>query len=182
VLLSSHFERYVYAVNEEAIGFLNLKRIPGAVLSQDLRLLHSRQPIDELAATAWERRDTKLRDFVSHDAWIWTVSGPGNLVPARLLQWMTSPKPKSLRRYYAYWGIPDIFAAVTRTPHTRQRLWLGVEELVEKRNNIAHGDVAAQATQVDIQRYITSVQLFCTRADDRLGKVIGKLAGTATAW
>jgi len=36
VLLSSHFERYFYAVNEEAVDFVNAKHISATVLSSRL--------------------------------------------------------------------------------------------------------------------------------------------------
>ena len=44
-------------------------------------------------------------------------------------------------RYFAYWGIPDIFEHITRSATTRGRLYLPVSELIDKRNNIAHGGV-----------------------------------------
>jgi len=49
VLLSAHFERYLYAINEEAIEFLNKKNIASSALSDRLTLLYSRYPIDELS-------------------------------------------------------------------------------------------------------------------------------------
>jgi hypothetical protein len=58
VLLSSHFERYFYAVNEDAVAFINKQLIPTANLPETLKLLHSKRVIDELAETGWEHRST----------------------------------------------------------------------------------------------------------------------------
>lgn len=182
VLLSSHFERYFYAVNEEAINFINGKAVPAGILPSALKVLHSKQPIDDLAETGWERRAAKLGDFVSSDAWLWGAGLPGMLTHSRLLAWMKAPKPENLVRYYKYWGIDDIFDEITRTPLTRNRVWLGIQELVDKRNSIAHGDFSAQATQTDIVRYVDSVRSFCKRADGRLAKVLGKLSPGASPW
>lgn len=182
VLLSAHFERYFYAVNEEAISYVNSHGVQGGQLPQTMRLLHTKQPVDELSEVAWERRAEKLEAFITSDAWLWNAGLSGNLNHSRLLAWMKAPKPENLVRYYRYWGIEDIFTEVTRKQVTRSRLRLGIQELVDKRNNIAHGDVLAQATQSDVERYVDSVRSFCKRADRRLGKMLGQVSGTPSPW
>lgn len=179
VLLSSHFERYLYSVNEEAISALNSSGVTSSLIPDDLKLLHSMDPIEALAQTGWERRAPKLRDFVSGDGWLWTASGTGTLVHDRLLLWMKAPKPQSLVRYYKYWGIADIFTTVTRSQGAKGRLRLGIQELVDMRNNIAHGDYSAQATQSDVRRYLNSVRTFCERSDRALARALARpLQGT----
>jgi hypothetical protein len=182
VLLSSHFERYIYSSNEEAVTFLNAGKIASALLPERLRLLHSRYPIDEIAEVEWVNRAHKLGSFVSGESWLWTPGGTGVLSHERLLMWLTAPKPSDLVRYYRYWGIEDIFAAITRNAITRGRLRLGVQELVDLRNNIAHGNFTAQATPQDVQRFIGSVRTFCLRADRHFGTVLGKLNAGVRPW
>ena len=184
VLLSSHFERYFYAVNEEAVGHVNRLGVAASELPSTLKLLHSKEPIDSAAKTDWENRSAKLSELVKSDAWLWSGSDAGHLTHGRLLAWMSAPKPEQLVRYYRYWDIADIFSAMTRTKQSRSRLWLGIQELVDKRNNIAHGDFDAQATKADIRRYTDSVRLFCTRADAKLGQAVSKMGpvGTVPVW
>src|SRR5215211_3731370 len=138
VLLSSHFERYFYAANEELISFLNDNQVTGDKLPERLRLLHSASPIDDLGTTGWEHRSNQLRAFVEADGWLWSNKLTGGLSHDRMLAWMKAPRPQSLVRYYSYWGINDIFSAITRNRIVRGELWLGVQGLVDLRNNIAH--------------------------------------------
>src|SRR5262245_46877872 len=134
VLLSGHFERYFYAVNEEAVTFFNTAGVASTVLPVQLRLLHSRYPVDELAEMQWLNRETKLEQFIRSDGWLWQRGLPGATDHERLLAWMRSPDPDNLLRFYRYWGIEDIFGTVTRTQQSRGRLWLAVKGLVDKRN------------------------------------------------
>jgi hypothetical protein len=182
VLLCSHFERYVYAINEEAIELLNSRPSGGAMLPESLKLLHSGNAIDELAMAAWENRSEKLGRFIVTDRWLWQDGGAGHLDHTRLLTWMKAPKPKNLVRYYRYWGITDIFASITRSPIKKSQLWLGVQEFVDLRNSIAHGDIAAQATANDIRRYAASARVFCSRADRVLGRQIARIMAIERPW
>ena len=182
VLLSSHFERYFYTINEEAVTFLNAKSLDLTALPDSLKLLHSKYPIDDISATGWENRSEKLATFIVEDGWLWQSNRHGALSHERLLAWLSAPKPADLRRYYRYWNIDDIFTSITRRPSARGQLWLGVQELVDIRNSIAHGDFAAQPTQRDIQRYLNSARTFCERADRALARALGRLTAGDRPW
>lgn len=182
VLLSSHFERYVYAVNEEATGALNNSGVAGDALPEFVRLLHSRPSVDALLATSWEGRSDQLATFVESEGWMWQDATAGYLEHARLLAWMKSPAPKCLVRFYRYWGIENIFDAITRATHTRTDLWLKIDELVRKRNNIAHGDPTTEATLTDVRSYRNATRTFCERADRQFAQALKALLGGALPW
>jgi hypothetical protein len=148
-----------------------------------VRLLHARAPVDALVESSWERREAALREFAQNEARIWDDTAPVvGFDHTRLLEWMKSPKSQKVRRYYAQWGIDDVFSAITRKAQKRADLWLKINELVEKRNNIAHGDLTAEATYLDVQRYLAATKLFVGRADRLLGTVVSRLDGAATPW
>jgi len=182
VLLSAHFERYIYALNEELVTFINSQRIHGHRLADILRLQHSMTPIESLALTGWDRRATQLAEFVFSDAWLWTVGSSGTIAHTRLLTWMRAPNPRSLVRYFSLWGIQDIFTAITRKPTSRQAFWLSVQGLVDLRNNIAHGDYLAQATQADVKEYVKRITEFCNRTDRKIASVIRQRFGITAPW
>lgn len=176
VLLSSHFERYHYALCEELVQAVNdaglgSKRVPILI-----RLRHSASVLEDLAKTAWDRRGDGLTTFLTSDGALWGEVGyPLALEHSRLLTWMKSPKPKALVKAYSAWGIEDIFSAVTRKPTTRAHLWLQIDGLVTKRNNIAHGDPGEETTQADVRTYVDAVRTFCERVDRRMASHLQSL-------
>lgn len=179
VLLCSHFERYIYAVNEELVELAVQRKISASLIPETIRLLHSKHAIDALAEMSWERRTAPLETLVREESWLWNGGSGGLMEPSRILAWMKSPKPDALIRYYRSWGIQDIFSAVTRTPRTRGEMFLSIRGLVDKRNNVAHGDLNESATRSDITRYKRAVQIFCQRSDRELAKHARVLFGVA---
>jgi len=166
VLLCSHFERYIYAINEEAIDWVNIKQPSMSLIPIELLLQHSRAPIDDLARTDWTGRERKLRNFMSSDGPLWSAgTAPAILDHSQLLTWLKTPKPEGLRRFYRQYGISDIFNTITRSSRIRGQLILDLQELAEKRNNIAHGDLSSQALKTDVTRYLLAVAKFASSAD-----------------
>lgn len=182
VLLSAHFERYIYALNEEVVAHLNRHNIAGDRIPETARLQHSMTPVEELGRTSWENRTSQLQTFILQDGWLWAAGTRGILVHDRLLVWMKSPSPRNLVRYFKLWGTEDIFTAITRKQSSRTSLWLGVQGLVDLRNNIAHGDYTAQATQADVKRYMAHASMFCERADRQISVAIGRRFQIPRPW
>lgn len=183
VLLSSHYERYLYALNEEAAAFLIRSGVCAGQLPLELRMLHSRDVLDDLSQVQWDRREDGLRAFALVEAPIWNDEAVlRTLEHQRLLSWMKSPKCRSVQRLFRQWGITDVFSSITRKPTTRAHLWLHLSELVDKRNNIAHGDPTTEATYLDIVRYMSAVRTFCERADQTMARHLARLRGGNRPW
>jgi hypothetical protein len=184
VLLVSHYERYVHSLNEEAVSWTNTQQVRGDALPENIRLLHAKVGVEELVATSWESspRADRLKTFATSETWLWRQGENGTLDHLRLLLWMKSPNPKSVQRYFRYWGIDDIFSAITTRQHTKTDLYLRITELVDKRNAIAHGDLSTEATQADVRSYIRAVKTFCTRTDKKVARQISRILSTTHPW
>jgi hypothetical protein len=183
VLLVSHYERYLHAVNEEVAEYVNSSDVLGKSIPKDLRLLHTRPAIDALGPVQWDNRSSKLQELLGTDGWLWSEpSVVGKLQHDRLLLWMKSPKPENVMRFYKYWEIPDIFKAITTKDHTKNDLRLRLGELTNKRNNIAHGDFTTEATQQDLRLYKRAVLGFCERADRKLARQVKLLLNIPAPW
>ena len=79
-------------------------------------------------------------------------------------------------------GIEDIFTRITRAPHTRDDLWRRLKELVDKRNSIAHGDLATAATAADIRAYVKAVHTFAVRSDAVLARQLSAVCAIDRPW
>ncbi len=179
VLLSSHFERYIRALNEEAVDSVCNSSMTAADLSERLKLQHARHAIDKIYEITWERRADALTDYSARESWLWEAAAPISMLDSsRLLTWMKAPTAKNVIRAFGLWGIPDIFRAITRKPIHYGRLRLRIDELVEKRNNIAHGDFTVEATYLDVVQYTSAVRRFCTSADLRLASQLSRTLHT----
>lgn len=154
----------------------------GEELTERLRLQHSRVAIRHLANTEWTHRADGLRRFSQGDAWLWSEAEKSSLEHRRIIAWMKSPKPEEVIRYYRLWGINDIFSSITRKSNTRRRFFLKLTELVEKRNNIAHGDFGTEATANEVREYRAIMSMFCDRVDRRLARMINSSLGINCEW
>ena len=182
VLLAGHLERYVYACNEELVQHINASAVPGDSLPLPVRLRHTHRIIEDIGQTQWDKRKGGLEELVASDAWLWSIAATGAMEPARILEWMKSPKPKALQTYFQMWGIPDIYVSITRQPHTRADLWLRLASLVDKRNLIAHGDLSVDATPNDIRQFRDAVRAFCLRSDGVIARHVSRTMAIASPW
>ena len=184
VMLYGHFERYVQQSVEESVEMMNLGGVRPDRLPKILRLRHSRTAVERAWATSWEnrKREKALKELIETDGWLWGAGGIGELDGERLLEGLRTPKPKNLINIYRMWGVRDIFVRITRKERTRRRFRMSVKELVEKRNNIAHGDFGVETTRGDVQRYADVVGEFCRRADGVLAVQLRRRMNVPCGW
>ncbi|WP_420461663.1 MAE_28990/MAE_18760 family HEPN-like nuclease [Candidatus Palauibacter sp.] len=182
VMLYGHFERYVRESMEEAVDLMNIEKVEPGLLPITFKLRHSRKAVRRMSEMAWEKRETALGEFITMEGWLWADVPAGKLDIKNLLEDLKSPTPKTLMKLYSMWGVPDIFRRITRKPQMRRLFWLSLEELVHKRNNIAHGDFAVETTQGDVRQYVKIASEFCRRTDGVLAMVLQQRMRVPCAW
>lgn len=183
VLLSSHYERYIYALNESVVDFLNGSQILSVEVPIEIRLLQVKTVVDELAKTEWSRRGDRLNDLFSQFSSHWQPSEAiSGLQASANLEWMKSPKIGDVKRYFRYFGVEDIVRVVTRNEATRRAMGRQLQSLVDARNGIAHGDQTIQPDPAEISDYLAAVEAFCVRVDKVMAQRLGRLAGSAPPW
>jgi hypothetical protein len=183
VLLCSHYERYIYGLNDEATDFLNSCGLASERIPERVRLLQVRAAIDELSRQNWDARARKLYEFANTHAPLWSLGSPVvSLDAAATLSWMKSPKVEDVLRYFASFGEENILLRITRSPGTRRALARRLQGLVDSRNGIAHGDATVQPLGSEVTEYIDAVVTFATRVDNVFAKRLAKITGLAIPW
>jgi hypothetical protein len=169
VLLSSHIEGYV-----EELCCLILDQIHGrsatkATFGDAFLYYFSKDIIDEIKET---REPTviagKVKNLWSRDADIWdsamTFSLP--LPSDRFVYGFSTPKVKEIRKMMGRFGytqfIDDLARLLARDFDASCNM---VDNVVNERNKIAHGDNSVTGTASDIEQMVRYVQLFCRGTD-----------------
>ena len=183
VLLCSHYERYLYGLNDSVFDHLNRTSPQPEKLPISLLLRQVKEPVEILAMKDWTKREDLLRIFFDGftDHWI---SGPGvsRLDAQANISWMKSPKVEEVIRLFRLFGIQNIVQEVTRTESGRRSMMRDLQGLVDARNGIAHGDQTIQPTGPELTRYLGSVRNFCERADRRVGQTLARNLGADPPW
>ena len=173
VLLSSRIEGYVEDLAEVIVCRIVEKDVPKRLLSPRLRYYCSKDVIDEI-------RDTKDPDKVAEkivtmfrrdeDIWCDEDSFQEELPFERVVAGFSTPRFREIRKFIArfgYRGYKDDLECQLRAdfgPCINM-----VNNVVEQRNQIAHGNIGASSTPLDVTAMLDLVQVFCRTTDVVVG-------------
>lgn len=183
VLLCSHYERYIYGVNESLIDVLNETAPQADRLPINMLLRQIKTPLETLATKEWTKREAHLKKLFEIYSSHWLPGqGVTGLDSEANIAWMKSPKVEDIIRLFRMFGIDNIISDVTRTDAGRRTLTRELQGLVDARNGIAHGDQTIQPTGPELTRYLDTVARFCERADRRVSRSLARNLGVAPPW
>lgn len=168
VLLSSHIQGYVEDLSDVVMESLITGAIAADKIPDSFRYHSSRRAIDSIAAVVGENRIQKIRDYTAQFSFLLNTDGAVSrqfeALPFK--DGFGNPTVEEIRKFLRRFG----FATFEGEMRRRLRAdWLVVEnavnQTIDRRNKIAHGDPLATLTPADLKQYVALVRKFCATAD-----------------
>ena len=173
VMLSSHVEGYVEQLGELAVDQIISRRVPKTKLSASFRYFLSRDLIYEIRqSTDPSEIANKLLNLWQRDDHIWNSSPEfSQLISAsRLVADFDNPKHSRITKFFARFGYCEL------QQHLAQRLAANfdicrnmIDQMVDQRNKIAHGNTVITGTPTDLAEMIRLVKCYCREMDQAVG-------------
>ena len=161
VLLVAHFEGFAKGALSEYVDEICAVRPPARKVPPAFLELFTRDRIQEIASLppGVDRVHRTRRLFTAFSAlWDQERTIDPKVISSRILaRQMTSLKPDVLRESFALIGIEDIIDSATshlQSSGLSVRVDMKLEEIVNKRNLIAHGDYSVKPTSTDLEDYV----------------------------
>ncbi|MCH8137200.1 MAG: hypothetical protein IIB77_14590 [Proteobacteria bacterium] len=173
VLLCSHIEGYIEDLGILAIDRIASKKLPKHVLSEDFRYFLSRDLIAGIKdSTHPPTVASKVRAFFTRDAHIWDNSSDySSPLPATAFVGnFSNPRPEQIRRFFSRFGYTQFERDLAhRLTHDFRACRNMVDQVVEQRNKIAHGDSITTGTPQDLADMLRLVKSYCRVTDQVVG-------------
>lgn len=169
VLLSSHIEGFVEELGEVALDHIAARNVSKAVLAPKLKYHLSRDLVDQIRkVTDPQAIVTGIDNLLSRDGHIWSAvpnySGP--LAVQVFVGDFVNPTHERIRKFFGRFGYDqferDVAGRLTASYGPCKNM---VDQVIEQRNRIAHGDTVTTGTPVDLKQMIQLIKLYCREVD-----------------
>lgn len=169
VLLCSHLEGYIEDLGTLAIERIELNLLAKKSMSSGFRYHLSRDMIDDFSKmTDPTRIAKKIDDFLVRDGHIWDSSSNfvAPLPPQVFVSNFATPRHEDIRRFFARFGFQDFQRSLARRLQGNYDVCRNmVDNIVDQRNKIAHGDQLTAGTPTDLQDMLKYLRLYCRNLD-----------------
>lgn len=173
VLLCSHIEGYVENVGALAVERIGLKRIskgkmPAAFryhLSRDLILGVKQSNEPEIIAT-------RIDELMARDADVWNTTShlSSPLSSEIFIGNFSTPKHDSISSFFGRFGYSDFHRDLLRRLTTQGPACTNmIDQVVDQRNKIAHGDQVTTGTPHELEDMLRLVKAYCKALDQVVG-------------
>lgn len=177
VLVIAHLEGYCKDILQQAMDTFEAEGVPFVRLPMAMRETQARSRIREIAST---KDDTERRNKTSalfekcQHLWAGDSAVNQRDLSARTLQReLTNAKPKGLRRIFPLLDLPDLFDGhLTRTDFAGR-----LQTLVERRDQIAHGNLDEAPTWTEVDEARQMVLDLAREMDERFEAAIAVICG-----
>ncbi len=173
VLLSSHIEGYIKDVGEIAIERIALRQLPKSKLAGSFRYHLSHDLISEIKDTKDPSQiAVKVDTLFERDGHIWGTDPKfsGSLPASLFLANFATPTHEHIKKFFnrfeyeRYTG--DLAGRLTVNYQPCLNM---VDQVVNQRNAIAHGDMVMTGTPTDLDQMIVLVKQYCRETDHVVG-------------
>jgi len=169
VLLCSHIEGYIEGLGVLALDRIVLKEVKKSSLGGSFPYYFSKDIIDEIRDTGHPQRiSNKLRALMDRDSDIWS-SAPvflQTLPSDRFIHGFASPTTKEIKKLFRRFGYTKY---LNELGGLLKQVYLPcinmVDQVVDQRNKIAHGDFIVTTTPSDLKSMVDLVHIFCRGTD-----------------
>ena len=180
VLLSSHIEGYIEDLSEVILRKVSENDTSKNILAPKFLYYFSRDLIDEIGNTTNpDKIAAKVQVLFSRDQDIWSSDDKfrEELASDRFVAGFSTPRFDEIRKFVGRFGYGDYRGDMGRQLRARYQPCINmVDNVVDQRNKIAHGDSVTTATPSDLVNMLELVRLFCRSTDVVVGnwfKTIG---------
>ena len=169
VLLSSHIEGYVEDLAEVILRKIFEKMMPKSRLAPRFRYYFSKDILDEIRDTTDpDRISQKMARIFDRDSDIWCDSETffQELSAERFVSGFSTPRFDQIQRFVRRFGYRNynhdlkVHLQANYSPCVNM-----VNNVVDQRNKIAHGDIVATTTPNDLADMMSLVRIFCRSTD-----------------
>ena len=169
VLLCSHLEGYIEDLGTLAIDRMERHSLPKKSMSNGFKYHLSRDLIDDFSKlTDPSRIAEKIDELLARDGHIWDSSAnfAAPLPSAAFVGNFATPRHDNIRRFFARFGFQDFQHSLAQELKANYPVCRNmVDNIVDQRNKIAHGDPLTEVTPSDLQDMLSYLRLYCRNLD-----------------
>lgn len=168
VLLSSHIQGFVEDLSDVVVkSFIN-DSVPAAKIPDAFRYFASKNAIISIVSTQGAQTVERIRTYLSDFGYLIETTGPAHpeLSSLPYKDGFGNPTVDEVKQFLKRFGFTNFEGEMKRR---LKRDWLlvenAVDQTVDRRNKIAHGDPLATLTPSELKQYMSLVRKFCATAD-----------------
>lgn len=173
VLLSSHLEGYVEDLAEVILQRIFQRALSKQKLAPRFLYYFSKDLLDELYETRNpDRIAVKMNKLFQRDVDIWSGNDTfaEELPSDRFVSDFSNPSFEKIKRFIARFGYNNYSHDLGHLLSSKYQACVNmVDNVIDQRNKIAHGDAVATSTPSDVVDMLRLVRLFCRATDDVVG-------------
>lgn len=190
VLLVSHFEAFLKTIAEEFVDTVGAGNIPSGQLPAGLRLAHTLPQLESIVGTGDEVQRASLLKKLGSVSQLWNDEAKppkGALQAKTFARLVTSANTEVINDLFSRMGNKglvcdgDLDVPADNGEVRVVSIDFGLRDVVQCRNDIAHGKSDRKPTAADVTRYMQFLLAFATRlqrkANDLGTQVTGRGSG-----